>query len=80
MNTISFQHELDARGLLCPEPVMLLHNKVKEMKSGEVLKVSATDPSTERDIPKFCLFLEHPLLKKELINGVYLYWIQKKNS
>lgn len=80
MTTIVFQHELDARGLFCPEPVMLLHKKIKEMQGGEVLKVSATDPSTERDIPKFCMFLEHPLLKKEIINGDYFYWIQKKIS
>jgi len=48
--------ELDARGLYCPEPVMLLHTKVRELGAGEVLKVSATDPSTQRDIPKFCIF------------------------
>ena len=72
------QHELDASGLLCPEPVMLLHNKVREMKAGEVLKVIATDPSTERDIPKFCTFLEHSLLEKRIEGVNYLYWIQKK--
>lgn len=80
MSHIDFQHELDARGLFCPEPVMLLHNKVREMQGGEVLKVIATDPSTERDIPKFCLFLSHPLLKSEQVNSEYLYWIQKKSD
>ena len=74
------QHELDASGLLCPEPVMLLHNKVREMNAGEVLKVIATDPSTERDIPKFCSFLEHPLLAQSVENDIYFYWIQKKSS
>jgi tRNA 2-thiouridine synthesizing protein A len=56
---------LDARGLLCPEPVMLLHKRVRAMQSGEYLCVLATDPSTMRDIPKFCQFLGHQLLVAE---------------
>lgn len=71
------QHELDAQGLLCPEPVMLLHKKVREMASGEVLKVVATDPSTTRDIPKFCHFLKHELLAQEHSGDLYFYWIRK---
>jgi len=74
---MNFDDELDACGLLCPEPVMLLHNKVRLMQSGQVVKVSATDPSTQRDIPKFCTFLGHPLLKMEQDKNHFYYWIQK---
>ncbi len=73
-------HHLDATGLLCPEPVMMLHNKVRDMAPGEVLEVRATDPSTERDIPKFCQFLGHTLLTQEQDGDLYLYWIEKKKS
>ena len=59
---VEVQHELDTCGLLCPEPVMMLHNKVRDMAAGEVVRVIATDPSTQRDIPRFCYFLEHELL------------------
>jgi tRNA 2-thiouridine synthesizing protein A len=55
--------ELDTRGLFCPEPVMLLHNRIADIQEGQVLKVMATDPSTTRDIPRFCQFLNHELLK-----------------
>lgn len=54
--------ELDTRGLFCPEPVMLLHNRIEDIGEGQVLKVVATDPSTTRDIPRFCQFLNHELL------------------
>ncbi|MGV8604628.1 sulfurtransferase TusA, partial [Pseudomonas aeruginosa] len=50
---------LDATGLNCPEPGMMLHNKVRDLEPGALLKVLATDPSTRRDIPKFCVFLSH---------------------
>ena len=69
---------LDASGLNCPEPVMLLHNKVRDLPAGALLKVIATDPSTCRDIPKFCVFLGHELLEQAEENGTYLYWIRKK--
>lgn len=70
-------HELDAQGLYCPEPVMLLHSKVREMATGEVLRVLATDPSTQRDIPKFCTFLGHELLEQQVVEQVFEYFIRK---
>ena len=70
-------HILDATGLYCPEPVMLLHNKIRDMADGEVLQVLATDPSTERDIPKFCRYLGHELLEQEEFDGNYRYLLRK---
>ncbi|WP_457933585.1 sulfurtransferase TusA [Pseudomonas sp. SA195] len=69
---------LDATGLNCPEPVMMLHNKVRALAGGELLKVIATDPSTQRDIPKFCVFLGHELVDQQADGDTYLYWIRKK--
>ena len=46
--------KVDAKGLKCPEPIMLLHKAIRESRHGDVIEVFATDPSTERDIDKFC--------------------------
>ncbi len=62
---------------MCPEPVMLLHNKIRELQTGEVLQVVATDPSTTRDIPKFCTFLQHELIAQEESDTQYIYYIRK---
>ncbi|WP_416425851.1 sulfurtransferase TusA [Pseudomonas sp. App30] len=69
---------LDATGLNCPEPVMMLHQHVRDLPAGGLLKVIATDPSTQRDIPKFCVFLGHELVERREGEGTYLYWIRKK--
>lgn len=71
-------HTLDARGLYCPEPVMLLHNKVRDIDSGQLLEVVATDPSTQRDIPRFCQFLGHALLQERVEGDTYHYLIRRK--
>lgn len=42
---------------------MMLHSKVRDMQVGQTVAVTATDPSTERDIPKFCQFLGHELVE-----------------
>ncbi|MGN5359377.1 sulfurtransferase TusA [Marinomonas sp. CT5] len=72
------QAVLDATDLLCPEPVMMLHVEMRKIAAKDVLKVIATDPSTTRDIPKFCQFLGHKLLKQEQNDNIYYYWIEKK--
>ena len=78
--SITPDHILDATGLLCPEPVMLLHNRIRDIPVGETLKVLATDPSTERDIPKFCSFLGHELLGQERIDDQFHYLLRKSGS
>lgn len=69
--------QLDARGLYCPEPVMMLHNKISDVEAGQLIEVLATDPSTERDIPKFCNFLGHELVGQEQRDEEYIYLIRK---
>jgi len=49
---------------------------VRDMDPGEVLEVRATDPSTERDIPKFCQFLGHTLLGQEQEGELFSLLIQ----
>ena len=71
-------HLLDTSGLYCPEPVMMLHNAVRDMQSGETLKVIATDPATTRDIPKFCNFLGHEMIFSDIESEPLLYFIKKQ--
>lgn len=62
LSDITPHHVLDATGLTCPEPVMLLHSVVRDALAGEYIHVNATDPSTTRDIATFCRFLGHTLI------------------
>lgn len=56
---------------------MLLHNAIRTMDSGQVIEVIATDPSTTRDITKFCSFLGHSLLVQETRGESLYYQIRK---
>jgi tRNA 2-thiouridine synthesizing protein A len=71
------ERELDARGLRCPEPVMLLHKAMAELPAGATLRVLATDPTTLRDIPQFCRFLGHQLLAQEEVESELRFALRK---
>lgn len=56
------RHELDARNLLCPLPVIRVQEKVKTLSSGDVLEVMCTDPGTMNDIPAWCRINGHKVI------------------
>jgi len=68
---------VDATGLRCPEPLMILRNKIMDMEPGQVVKVVATDPTTSWDFPNYCRFLHHELLHQEIEDDTFVYWIKK---
>ncbi|HDY85627.1 hypothetical protein LCGC14_1074600 [marine sediment metagenome] len=56
------QHELDARRMLCPMPVIKTQNKVKELVVGDILNVICTDPGALSDIPAWARINGHTIL------------------
>lgn len=76
--SLNCNHLLDTIGLRCPEPVMMVRQKVRKMNEGETVLVTADDTSTTRDIPSFCRFMEHELVSSQTTTKPYQYLIRKK--
>ena len=55
-------HRLDARGLLCPLPVIRMQNRVVELAPGDTLEIAATDPGALHDIPAWCRVHGHEVV------------------
>ena len=68
---------LDALGLRCPEPVMMVRLQMRKMQVGETLLIIADDPATTRDIPAFCRFMDHELLASDTTEMPYRYVVKK---
>lgn len=45
--------ELDARRLTCPLPILKAKKALAELQSGELLRVTTTDPDSLRDFQSF---------------------------
>ncbi|HEY1996259.1 sulfurtransferase TusA family protein [Paraburkholderia sp.] len=50
---VQVHKEVDARGLKCPLPILRAKKALADMESGQVLKVLATDPGSQRDFAAF---------------------------
>ena len=50
---IQIHKEVDARGLNCPLPILRAKKALADMDSGQILKVLATDPGSQRDFAAF---------------------------
>lgn len=55
-------HVLDARGLLCPMPVIRTQNEIYRLAPGDTLEVIASDPGALNDIPAWCRIHGHKLV------------------
>ncbi|WP_444996138.1 sulfurtransferase TusA [Aliikangiella sp. IMCC44359] len=76
-NSIKADLTLDATGLRCPEPVMMIRKSIRSMLPDQILLIIADDPATTRDVPSFCEFMDHHLLDSNIATSPYHYWIKK---
>jgi tRNA 2-thiouridine synthesizing protein A len=53
--------EVDASGLSCPRPVLELAAAVAEADVGDVIELTATDPTARVDVPVWCRLQRHRL-------------------
>jgi tRNA 2-thiouridine synthesizing protein A len=58
-------HTLDARGLVCPQPILKSKKKLKTLKLGQVLEILTTDPGSKRDIPAWVHVTDQELISAE---------------
>jgi tRNA 2-thiouridine synthesizing protein A len=56
-------HELDARRLLCPMPVIKAQNKINTLEQGDTLEVICTDPGALNDIPAWARINGHEIIE-----------------
>jgi tRNA 2-thiouridine synthesizing protein A len=69
---------LDAKGLLCPLPVLKAKRALRPLAPGAVLEVLATDPGAAKDFAHFCEASECELLESsELADGVLRFLLRK---
>ncbi|WP_335947267.1 sulfurtransferase TusA family protein [Salipiger bermudensis] len=77
LRTMDWDHELDARGLLCPLPVLKARKRLQGMQSGQVLRIVATDPAAVIDVPHFCTEAGHAFLGASELQDAQVYLIRK---
>lgn len=68
---------VDARGQMCPMPVLMVAKAFRELQPGQTLAISATDQGARKDIPAWADKTGNHLLQVTEENGVLTFYIQK---
>lgn len=68
---------LDARGLLCPLPVLKLRKRLKALQAGEVMELWADDPAAVVDVQHYCAEAGQDFLGMAERDGYNAFTIRK---
>ena len=77
MAQIQEDHVLDARGLLCPMPVVKAAKEMKALDPGAVLKILATDRGSIADVPAWAADTGNELLEWHEEGDHLVYFVRK---
>ena len=80
MNTIEVIKEdqvLDCTGLLCPMPIVKATKAIKELQSGQILKMIATDAGSPPDIEAWSRQTGNELLRSTTEDGKFVFFLKK---
>ena len=75
---MNFDKEFDASGMSCPLPILKTKKALADMASGQVLKLISTDCGAVKDMQAFADQTGNDLLSTEEVNGVYTFYMKKK--
>jgi tRNA 2-thiouridine synthesizing protein A len=68
---------LDARGLVCPLPLIKTRQALMVVGRGATVCVLATDPDSLADFTNFCDATGHKLLSSEQKDDLFVYVVEK---
>jgi tRNA 2-thiouridine synthesizing protein A len=68
--------QIDARGLLCPLPVLRLRKALMAASPGQTVRMVATDPVAVIDVPHFCAEAGHELISATPAEGGTAYLVR----
>jgi len=73
---VGFDVELDCRGMFCPMPIVQLKKTTKGMKPGQIIKLTATDPGSIRDVPAWASKTGNKVIDTTEDSGVFTFLIE----
>lgn len=73
-----FDLELDARGLVCPLPILRTKQSLANMTQGQILKIVATDPGAVIDFQVFAEQTGNALLSMSETDQEFVFFLKKR--
>jgi tRNA 2-thiouridine synthesizing protein A len=77
MDIIKEDLTLDCSGLLCPMPIVKTSKAMKELGSGQILKMIATDAGSPPDIEAWSRQTGNELLRSTTEDSKFVFFLKK---
>ena len=74
---MNIDKELDTRGSNCPLPILRTKKAINELAAGNVLKISASDPGSVRDMESFCRQTGNELVQSVREDDAFIFLVRK---
>ena len=78
MTEVVSKMELNCEGLNCPLPILKTKKAIDSLNSGEILKMTATDPGSINDMASWAKRTGHELVAHTEASNVHTFFIRKK--
>jgi tRNA 2-thiouridine synthesizing protein A len=78
METVTITRRLDVKGFSCPIPIVKTAIQMKQMASGELIEVLATDPGSVPDFNAWSKTTGNPLIEQSQDGGTYRFVLRKR--
>jgi len=78
MSEVVNQMELNCEGLNCPLPILKTKKAIDSLNTGEILKMTATDPGSVNDMASWAKRTGHELVSHTEVSNVHTFLIRKK--
>ncbi len=77
MSTITYDQELDCKGLNCPLPILKTNQTITKMDIGQILKMESSDPGSVSDMIAWSKQTENKLISHNVHENIYTYYVKK---
>ncbi|MDH5403697.1 MAG: sulfurtransferase TusA family protein [Candidatus Heimdallarchaeota archaeon] len=67
--SITIKKQIDARGAVCPGPLMELIKVIKQLEQGDIIDLISSDEGSKVDVPKWIEKAGHTLMELKELDG-----------
>jgi tRNA 2-thiouridine synthesizing protein A len=78
VGNLDIKLRVDASGLSCPLPILRASQGIKNVQSGELVEVIATDPGSVKDFAAWATSTGNALVEQDTTDGKFRFVLRRK--
>jgi tRNA 2-thiouridine synthesizing protein A len=68
---------IDALGKKCPIPIIMLAERIREVRIGQTIEVLADDPAAKSDLPAWCMLKSQEFVRTQELQAGWSFLVRR---